>query len=647
MPPDPMASAQNPNTAMRLRCWLLGLVLVYVNCYWTVFQEAIWYAWPTDAVPFSTVIVMIFILTVMNLLFKKLSRKNLFTYSELIVIYIMLSISSAIANWNMFAAAIPSVGHAFWFASPENEWQELIWQHLPSWLTISDKSVLRSYYQGESTIFAPAYMKAWATPVLIWTACASVLFSSMLFISSILRKQWTQRERLTYPVIQMPLEMMNPDGAFFKNRLMWIGFAISSCIVLANSINFFIPSFPLIPVKRQHINHLFTEKPWNAVVPMKISFYPFIIGLGFMMPLDLCFSAWFFYLFSKVQLVLISASGLQIRSRFPYFTEQSFGAVIAVCGFYIWTGRKHFIRVLKHLLSGSSSYDADEPIPYRTSIWFFGGCIVFLLLFLVKMGMSVWVAICYLGILYALSVVITRVRAELGMPVHDFEGLEPRTSLLTITGTLRLGAKNLTAIALMRWAETGDYNPHPMPHYLEGFRMAERANASYRKLFFAMLAATVISSFFCLLTSLQMYYRFGASSGNIPQTMTNWYGESLYSDLQQQLSYSVNANSVAVGAMGFGAIMGLLLMYMRTRFIWWQFHSLGYILASSWAMYNLWSCVLISWLAKMMILKHGGLRSYRKSLPFFWGLILGDFVLGGLWLAIGLVFDMDVYVFYL
>jgi hypothetical protein len=632
---------------VRMRCWILVLVLVYVNCYWTVFQEAIWYAWPTDAVPFSTVIVIVFLLTVMNFLIKRFAPRQAFTYSELIVIYIMLSISSAIANWNMFAAAIPSVGHAFWFASPENEWQDLIWQHLPSWLTISDSSILRPYYQGETTIFTLAYMKAWATPVLLWTACASVLFSSMALISSVLRKQWTQRERLTYPVIQMPLQMMNPDGRFFKNKLMWLGFAISSVIVIINSIHFFHPSIPYIPVKRRNIDYLFTDKPWNAAMPMKISFYPFIIGLGFLMPLDLCFSAWFFYLFGRMQLVLISASGLQIRSRFPYLTEQSFGAVIAISCFYIWTGRKHLKRVLKCFFSRNSDYDANEPIRYRATLWAFGGCIVFLLLFLVRMGMSLWVAVCYLGILYALSVVITRVRAELGMPVHDFEGLEPRTSLLTITGTLRLGAKNLTAITLMRWAETGDYNPHPMPHYLEGFKMAERAGTNYRKMFYAILIAVVASSFFCLLTSLQMYYRYGASSGNIPTTMTRWYGESSYSRLQQQLTYPVNSDLIATGAMGFGAVFGSILMYMRMRFIWWQFHALGYILASSWAMYNLWTCVLISWLAKLIILKHGGLRSYRTALPFFWGLILGDFIAGGLWLAIGLIFDMDVYVFYL
>ena len=109
----------------------------------------------------------------------------------------------------------------------------------------------------------------------------------MTLISILLRKQWTDHERLTFPVIQMPGAMMNPKSSFFQSRLIWIGFAILGTIVLINGMHFFFPQIPYVPVKRQHIDRFFLEKPWNAAMPMKISFYPFIIGLGFMMPLDL------------------------------------------------------------------------------------------------------------------------------------------------------------------------------------------------------------------------------------------------------------------------------------------------------------------------------------------------------------------------
>ena len=633
---------------IRHRAILIGLLLIYLNCYWTIFLEAIWYAWPTDAVPFSTVIVFMFVLGLLNFCASKYAPALALNYGELITIYIMTSLSSAIANWNMLAGAVPIAGHAYWFAAPENEWKSLIWRYLPDWLTISDKAVLGDYYQGESTFFTGAHIRGWMKPILAWSAFASAFFGSMIFICVLLRKQWTERERLTFPVIQMPLEMMNTKSRFFQSRLMWIGFAISGGIVLVNSIQFFFPSLPLIPVKRRHIDYLFSQKPWNAVNPMKISFYPFMIGLGFLMPLDLCFSAWFFYLMTKVQLVIISATGVRTSGRFPYFTEQSFGAVVAVCGFYIWMGRGHFKRVVMSLFQRHiEADDADEPISYRAAVIGLMACILFLVLFCVKMGMSLWVAMSYLGLLYMLSIVITRVRAELGMPVHDFEGLEPRTSLLTIAGTRRLGPRNLTSIALLTWVETGDYNPHPMPHQLEGFKMIDHAHANRRQFMVAMFIAVIASSILCFVAALQMYYKYGAASGHIGGIMTRWYGHAPYTRLQRQITLPTSTDGMGVSFMGIGAVVASLLMVLRMQFIWWPFHALGYILASSWAMYNLWTCVLVSWLAKWIILKQGGLKAYRSAMPFFWGLILGDFIVGGMWLAIGLLFDMRVYVFYL
>jgi hypothetical protein len=43
----------------------------------------------------------------------------------------------------------------------------------------------------------------------------------------------------------------------------------------------------------------------------------------------------------------------------------------------------------------------------------------------------------------------------------------------------------------------------------------------------------------------------------------------------------------------------------------------------------------IAWLAKVFTLRYGGLKAYRGALPFFLGLILGDFLAGGLWTLIG------------
>ena len=53
-------------------------------------------------------------------------------------------------------------------------------------------------------------------------------------------------------------------------------------------------------------------------------------------------------------------------------------------------------------------------------------------------------------------------------------------------------------------------------------------------------------------------------------------------------------------------------------------------------MYMLWFSLFIGWCIKVPILRYGGINLYRKLLPFFLGLILGDCMNAILWTIIGL-----------
>ena len=57
----------------------------------------------------------------------------------------------------------------------------------------------------------------------------------------------------------------------------------------------------------------------------------------------------------------------------------------------------------------------------------------------------------------------------------------------------------------------------------------------------------------------------------------------------------------------------------------------------------LWCPTLIGWLIKSCVLRYGGMRGYRLCLPFFTGLILGDYVSGCLWAIIGCVGHIHTY----
>ncbi len=77
------------------------------------------------------------------------------------------------------------------------------------------------------------------------------------------------------------------------------------------------------------------------------------------------------------------------------------------------------------------------------------------------------------------------------------------------------------------------------------------------------------------------------------------------------------------------------------------FHPTGYAVASSmWTFGWLWFSVFISWTAKNLILRFGGIRLYHRVMPLFLGLILGEFMVGGAWVIVRLIWGVSVYSFY-
>jgi hypothetical protein len=66
----------------------------------------------------------------------------------------------------------------------------------------------------------------------------------------------------------------------------------------------------------------------------------------------------------------------------------------------------------------------------------------------------------------------------------------------------------------------------------------------------------------------------------------------------------------------------------------------GYVVSTSIALQRLWLPVLVAWALKLLVLRYGGLRAYRQALPFFLGLVLGQFAAGFLRTLLDLMFGL-------
>lgn len=586
------------------------------------------------------VIINLTLLIILNLALKRWLRRAAFSQGELLTIYTMTSIAAAIAGVDLGQVIAHTMGHAFWAATPENEWETLFFRYLPRWLVVDNLSVLRGIYEGNSSLYRWEHIRTWLTPVFWWSMLLFVLMIIMLGMNVFIRKQWIEHERLSYPIIQLPLAMARDGGnwKFFRSGMLWIGIAVGGGIGLVNGLHYIFPAIPLLPTRNIEIGRFFTEKPFSAIGNVHVCFFPFVVGLSYFMPLDMAFSCWFFYFVWKLEFVIGASRGLQSLPEFPYIKPQAFGGYLAIAVIAIWSGRKHLSSALNSIFSKSAQQDSEAPMNYRTALICIVIGITFLVFFCTKAGMSLWVFVIFFVFYFLLVFSLTRLRAELGPPTHEFYNMGPDQMIPRIFGTRKLGASNLTIFALF-WGITRAHRSNPMPHQLEAFKLAEESRTNQKRLTTAIILASMFGAWIAFWGFLHSGYRYTIRYYS--------YGGRAYQNLEQWLYYMPGRDMPAVGAMGGAFTLVLILTFLRRRLLWWTLHPVAYPFASSdFSMGWMWSSIFISWLIKRILLKYGGIAAYRKAIPFFLGLILGDYFVGGIWNIYGILWNRHTYTFW-
>jgi hypothetical protein len=640
--------------AVTLRSVLLSLFLLPVNAYWVVQMELVRYsAHPTIISLFFNVVFILLLLALLNRWVARVAPRWALSSAEMLFVYSILAIGSCLCGHQMYQILVPMLSWPFRYQDASNQWGSLfVDKYLPKWAMVSDKRVILGYYVGNDTLYRWEYLRAWLPVALIWVGFTGALVFTMLCINAILRKQWTEYERLTYPVIQIPLQITNPQSfaprtGLFSNRLFWIGFFLAVSMDTVNSLNVYFPAIPTIltPGRGQsyyNVADWWTQKPWNAVGWTAVAFYPFVIGMGMLMPLDFLFSCWFFFIFWKFEKIGSVALAWDADARFPYENNQAFGAYMMFCLFSLWLSRNYLIQVARCALGRPSTLDdRDEPIRYRGALL---GIVVgmgILVGFSTAIGMGPWLAILFFLIYFALAVAITRMRAELGTPMHDLHFTGPDWILSETLGQHVLTPGQLTAFSLFFWFNRA-YHPHPMPHQLEAFKLAEQSRSDYRKWFWAMTLFSLVAAFVAFWAILHLMYVYGARAKSAAT-----FGPEAYDRLDTWLKAPRFGSFPATMAIVVGFSTALFLQAMRVRFAWWPFHPLAYAVSSSFGMALIWLPLFIAWVLKVIILRYGGRLGFQRSLPFFLGLIIGQFVIGSLLNIVGIVFQIPTYQFFL
>jgi hypothetical protein len=640
------------------RGFVLGILLLPFNALWVLYMEHIAAHGPIPSTIslFFNVVFILFFLALANRALRRLRPALALSQAELIIVYVMLTTSTSLAGLDGMQVLLPVMTHGFWFATPENQWDRML-SNAPSWLVVSDLKVLYGYYNGSTTLYQPQVIGAWLTPVLAWTAFITVLIFVTICLSVIVRSQWAERERLSFPIIQLPLAITNTDTALWRSPLLWIGFAFAGSIDLVNGLHYLFPALPYLSIAptldsygSNDLMRYITDMPWAAIGWLPVTFYPAVIGLAFLVPLDLLFASVFFFFWWKAMLVLSAAMGVSqgyaeelSKSVFPYHNEQMFGGYLAIAIGPLLVGRQYYRQVWLRIIGRPSEVDdSREGLGYRAAaIGAFLG-IAALTAFAIHAGLSPALALLFFAIYYVISLAVARVRAEFGSPVHDFHFAGPGQMMIYVGGTANIRHQDLTILSLLWWFNRA-YRAHPIGNNIEGLQMSAQTRSPARAIVVAIVLASLLGAIAVFWGWLHYAYAMGIAS---EWGAGDGHGFEMCNNLQNWLQNPTQANLDSLFAIGAGFAITMLLAAARTSYLGWPLHPVAYPLSASWSIHLVWMPMLIAWIIKSALLRYGGLQAYRRALPLFFGLILGETVVGCAWPLVGLIFDVRTYSFW-
>jgi hypothetical protein len=156
-----------------------------------------------------------------------------------------------------------------------------------------------------------------------------------------------------------------------------------------------------------------------------------------------------------------------------------------------------------------------------------------------------------------------------------------------------------------------------------------------------MILAVGIGVTISFITALGIWTKFGALAKAEPWRSLN--GKNAFILLENTLRNPVPIDWHGMGGVGVGLVVTLALMFFRTCYIWWPFHPVGYAMANTSTMGYSWMPFFIAWLAKVILTRLGGLGLYRRALPIFMGMIVGDFLHGGFYTLLACFTNINVY----
>lgn len=612
---------------LRFRVLVLILVLQALMLWWVADSEI--------ARGIYLVCYSIMMPTALYLLAARLFRKWLpFEDHELLIAYIVLTATIPIVGFGGLRFLISGMGYLPFFSTTNPQWLRYL-PVLGKLPVLHNLDAIRDLYQGGHQV----PWQAWVAPITFWSIYLMLISGIWICLAGILRRIWIDQERLTFPIATMPLQVMNPKEDIFRKPLFWIGFSVP---VILQSLLVLHDWYPAVPAMQLKVNYdiiRFATPPWNAMPAIGIGFYPMAVGLAYFVPGDLSLSCWVFAIAMKLVYVVAAMFGVEAAdsaaSRFPFKEEQACGAWLALAGIVIWGARHHWRTVI-------ATVSSKEQEAVRRLALLAGGLSLLCIGMMALVGVPVLAAAIVFAVYVAYVLSGARVRAEAGAQwTFAPLGWTPHRTMTSVIGANGLNDQALIAgghFNLIHW----DIRAQSLPYLMEGLDIAEKSGIKWQTILKLTAVFTVTALAIGWWSTLAKTYQLGAATANVDRYALNKV-QTTFNEANRVATQAKGWDPQGVAAAVFGVAFTILLTIARRAGF--GLNPIGYVLSNTLVMNAFVVPFFLAWLAKTLVLRFGGNKSYRSSVPFFVGVILGDVIIQGAWALFGWATKIPIYQF--
>ncbi|MCD6408096.1 hypothetical protein J7L87_03495 [bacterium] len=560
-----------------------------------------------------------FLIILVNGIVNKINKKASLKSEELVIIFGMMAVSCAIPTWGFTLNLIPLLPGVYYYADPS--WEKSFLPYINKLLTVSDKNAVKWFFEGlPKGVSIP--WKMWILPLTLWFALIFSVYLLSIFLMTLISKRWIEEERLLYPLTSVPEELSRKKDSFppvLKDKLFYLGISIPMVILSIYCLNTYFPQLPQL-----HLNRTITLFRRTTSLNIRIAFE--VIGLIYFVSLDVSFGLWLFFLLFTIQKGMFNIYGIGKTTPEPWAFSgieagyECMGAMFMMVFIMLWQERFYWRSVLKE--RGNLKYIVGIFICFFVIVFWlnFAG-----LKFIHSITFTLLAFLTFLG--------ITRVVCQAGTP-YARSGVVPAGMSVNLFGTEAIGKNGITALGFTSpWA--CDLRTMVMTSTANFFALAHKFKVCAKKVIIASIIAIIVGLIGSFISVITIAYKYGGI--NLGGWQFTHYVRYTVKWVKEYLLHPYGFGKYEFSFFGIGAIVYLILNFLRLNFPGFPLHPIGLAVAATIPIYFTWFSIFIGWLLKFLILRYGGQKIYKKLQPFFLGIIIGAFLTGGMWMIIDFI----------